>query len=52
MRRDGAPNEQAFHTTDGETFIQLRDSAVLVIEGLPAKHVDRLPKLVSALWKQ
>lgn len=43
---------RAFQTPDGETHIQLRDRAVLVIEGLPATQSADLVKLREALWKK
>ena len=42
MRKDLNANEHGFQTADGETFIQLRDKSVLVVEGLQAKQIERL----------
>ncbi len=43
--------ECSFQTSDGETFIQLRDQSVLVIEGLPTGQSAEMAKLAAALWK-
>ena len=44
-------NEHAFQTADGETFIQLRDNSVLVVEGLPTELREKMARLALALWK-
>ncbi len=50
-RKLSSADERAFRTAGGDTYIQLREKSVLVIEGLPAELSDRLPKLINALWK-
>lgn len=44
-------NERQFKTDDGEVFIQLRDKAVLVIEGAPAANRAKLETLTQTLWR-
>lgn len=44
--------ECAFQTPDGESVIQLREQAVLVIEGFPANQSAEWTKLSDALWKK
>jgi hypothetical protein len=48
-RKLSSANERVFRTAEGETYIELREKSVLVIEGLPSEHSDRLPKLINAL---
>ncbi len=51
--RGGSPaTERAYQTEEGETFLQLRGKAVLIIEGLPTEQRHLLSRLVAALWKE
>ncbi|MCI0665436.1 MAG: hypothetical protein L0220_30620 [Acidobacteria bacterium] len=45
-------NERSFETPEGETFMQLREKSVLIIEGLPAEKSKELENIFNALWKQ
>lgn len=44
-------DERHFQTDDGQVVIQLRDKAVLVIEGLPATSQVKAETLRLALWR-
>ncbi len=44
--------ERSFQTPDGETYLELRDLSVLVIEGLLSGKVQERPELTGALWKK
>lgn len=44
--------ERSFQTPDGETYLELRDLSVLVIEGLPTGKLQEIPELAGALWKK
>lgn len=49
--RDALPaTQRSLSTPDGETFIELRDQSVVVIEGLPADQYKQLSKIAGALW--
>ncbi len=51
--REGLPvTQHSYATPDGETFIELRDQSVVVIEGLPADQLRDLAKISGALWKK
>ena len=48
--REGLPaTQRSFATPDGETFIELRDQSVVVIEGLPADQLRDLAKISDVL---
>jgi len=51
-RNLSSANERSFETPDGETFMQLREKSVLIIEGLPAEYSKELENILNALWKQ
>jgi len=51
-RKLSSPNERSFATPEGETYMQLREKSVLIIEGLPAEHTKELENILNALWKQ
>lgn len=44
-------DERHFQTADGQIVMQLRDQAVLVIEGLPATSQVKAETLRQALWR-
>lgn len=44
--------ERSFQTPEGETYLELRDLSVLVIEGLPSGKLQEKPELTGALWKK
>jgi hypothetical protein len=51
-RKHSSANERSFKTTNGETFMQLREKSVLIIEGLQADQANEVGKILDALWKQ
>ena len=49
--RTGLPrNERSYATPDGETFVELKQNRVLIIEGVPLKLRGQLTRLVATLW--
>jgi hypothetical protein len=44
-------DERRFQTTDGQVIMQLRDKAILVIEGLPTISSIKPETLMQALWR-
>jgi hypothetical protein len=51
-RKSSSANERTFESPEGETFMQLREKSVLIIEGLPAEHAKELENILNVLWRQ